>query len=148
MSNIDANVMLILYLAIIVMIVSMIMMFISIRKRILLKASNDELKYDTSTRNIEYTKALLKFLENFTKEISIMYFYEFEDKVDITKVNEEKIKSLIVDTAININTSIDWDNINDEYSLLNKEFYETYIIKTTMFILKELTKKSIDAVDQ
>jgi hypothetical protein len=105
--------------------------------------NNEEINYNTNKCRIEYSRELLKFIRDFSGEVVLIKFHEFKDKVDFTKVNEEKIKSLINDIAATINKSLNWDNINIEDSLLNKEFYETYIINTTIIITKELTEKVI-----
>jgi hypothetical protein len=109
---------------------------------------NAELKYNSDRSRINYTISLMKFLKDFSGEITIMKFHEFRDKVDFTKVNEEKIKRLIEDIATTINSSINWHNISIEESLLNEEFYNTYIVNNTIIIVKELTSKVIDAINR
>lgn len=102
--------------------------------------------YENDLEMIKLSHELLEFTKQFIADVSLYEFKRFSDSqkdvMDITKIN---IENTIKETAEIIMKSIDIENIPFDYLIFNREYYNRYIVQTTIIMIKRLFEKSVDS---
>lgn len=100
--------------------------------------------YENDLEMIKLSHELLEFTKQFIADVSLYEFKKFSDSqkdiIDITKIN---IENIIKETAEIIMKSIDIENIPFDYLIFNREYYNRYIVQTTIIMIKRLFEKSV-----
>lgn len=100
---------------------------------------------EENTKNIaDYSEKLLEFIKMLTSQIAILKFRTFVDNHEIDKITKANIQNLVADVAETVNVSINADHIDFDDVLFTKEFYENYIIDTSLITIKGLLNKTIN----
>ena len=107
-----------------------------------------QLKDENNNVITEYSEKILEFVKMFTTQVSVLQFRTFVDNHDIEKVTRKQLQQLVSDVAETVHNSIKIDKIDFEDTLFTKEFYESYIVDTSMIIIKSLLDKVIDGDDE
>ena len=83
----------------------------------------------------------MKYLREFIGQIAVIKFKAFIDSHKMDKITEINIKKLIDDIATTTNKSINRSNILFDNTIITEEFYESYVIETTIILVKEMLEK-------
>ena len=136
-------------LSIIILLIMIIIMIRYLNKEIQYTSSKiNSNNYFNTIRYLKYTEKILEFIKQHTIRITTIKFYEFLDKIDISKINQEITKKFINELAETSYNSIDWDKINDNLLLISKEYINSYIIDLCIITTKELIEKSIYKIEE
>lgn len=92
--------------------------------------------------DIEYTNRMMDLVEKLITQICIIRFRRFKSSHDLSMVTELQFKKLISETSEAIKSSFN-NTIDYDRSLLNENFYDTYIIELTVDRLQELLNKEL-----
>lgn len=93
---------------------------------------------------IEYSQKLIDFIKSLTIEIAILKYKEYIDSHEFEKLQKTHIAQIAEDTAKSVHDAINFDIIDFDDVLYTKEFYESFIIKTSLASVKSLLEKSLD----
>lgn len=100
----------------------------------------EDLVYDLSSKVLDFTK-------EYVSQIVVLKVKAFVDTNDMKYITREKIKNLIGDIAVTVNGSINRANIDLDCLYFTKDFYDKFIVETTVIMVKELLEKEIDNYD-
>lgn len=101
------------------------------------------------TKNLQYSKDLLNFIQGIVAQESVMFFKEFVDGHHMERVTLSQIKKMINGIANRVNDAINRDTIDFSMTIFNEHFFDWYIIDNSKKYVKELLEKYvIDIVDE
>lgn len=106
-----------------------------------MELKNKEIERTQKDQSIEYSRNLMKYLREFIGQIAVIKFKAFIDSHKMDKITEINIKKLIDDIATTTNKSINRSNILFDNTIITEEFYESYVIETTIILVKEMLEK-------
>lgn len=106
-----------------------------------MELQNKEIEKTQKDQSIEYSRNLMKYLREFIGQITVIKFKAFIDSHKMDKITEINIKKLIDDIATTTNKSINRSNILFDNTIITEEFYESYVIETTIILVKEMLEK-------
>lgn len=106
-----------------------------------MELQNKEIERTQKDQSIEYSRNLMKYLMEFIGQIAVIKFKAFIDSHKMDKITEINIKKLIDDIATTTNKSINRSNILFDNTIITEEFYESYVIETTIILVKEMLEK-------
>jgi len=106
-----------------------------------MELQNKEIERTQKDQSIEYSRNLMKYLREFIGQITVIKFKAFIDSHKMDKITEINIKKLIDDIATTTNKSINRSNILFDNTIITEEFYESYVIETTIILVKEMLEK-------
>ena len=87
---------------------------------------------------------MLDFVKMLTSQIAVLRFRTFVDTHELDKITKANVQKLVTDVAETVHNSINIDNIDFEDMLFNKEFFEKYIIETSLITIKSLLDKAVN----
>jgi hypothetical protein len=92
---------------------------------------------------ITYTNQVMKLIREVTTQIALLKFRTFQDSHDMSKIMRANIASIAEETAIESERSFNKENIYWESLLFTKDFYNAYIVETSIIVIKSLFEKEI-----
>ena len=101
-----------------------------------------QLQNENSKRTTEYSDKMLEFVKMFIGQIAVLKFRTFVDSHNLGKITKANIQKLVAEVADTVHKSINIDKIDFEDTLFTKDFYEKYIIETSVIMIKELLDKT------
>jgi hypothetical protein len=103
-----------------------------------------QLQEENNKSIADYSEKLLEFIRMLTTQISVLKFRTFVDNHEMDKITKANIQKLVAEVAESVNTSINSTNIDFDDILFTKEFYENYIVETSLITIKNLLNKTIN----
>lgn len=100
-------------------------------------------QYNESNKDV-YSEKIFNFTDTMINKISILKYSSFIDGHYTDMITKANIEKLASDVATEVYNSIDIDKINFNNTLFTKEFYEKYIIETSLTTIKRLIEKTIN----
>lgn len=98
---------------------------------------------------LEHSRDVLEFTKSVIGTITVLKFKEFRDSRQFNMVTRENIERLISNIASSVNRSIDITRLDLKNVVFSQEFYQKYIIDTTIYMVKQLTDKTVsDMIDK
>lgn len=138
-------------LACIGLLVSMIWMFCKLYcyyklKQVSLKNEIEYQRLENENKNktVEYSNKVLELIRSIVGQIAVLKFRTFQDTHDMTKITKANIEALVKDVAEMANKSLNMNNIFLEDTFFTKEFVEKYIVETAIIIIKQMTDKAVN----
>ena len=113
----------------------------------------EKLLHLNRNKTTDNTESLIKIIRMIVGQIAVLKFREFQDKhrmdIDINtedgwKVNRTNFESLIEDIATTSYKSINMDNIIFDDLFFTQDFYENYVIQTSIMLVKQMLGKTLD----
>lgn len=89
---------------------------------------------------IKYSKDLLDYTTEIINQESVRQFNQFIEGIDIKKLTESQVKKLIAEISNAVHDGLRLDVINFEKLIYSKEYYESFIISHSMYIVNQLLK--------
>lgn len=102
-----------------------------------------ELQSHNKDKLIDYSTELMDFIRMLISQVALLKVKEFTDGNDITKVTRAHIEGIISDVATEIKEQINMNNISLANTIYTEEFFDQYIVDSTVYIVKELFEKSV-----
>lgn len=103
-----------------------------------------ELQEGNKDKVLDNSKQLLEFIRMMVGQVAVLKFRTFMDTRDIEKSTKSNIESLVKEVATTVNASLNMSNISIENTIYSKEFFEQYIVETSVIIVKDLLDKSLN----
>lgn len=103
-----------------------------------------QLEEDNSRITTDHSEKLLNFAKMITTQVAILKFRTFADGHDISKVTIANVRDVADNVAKTVKSSINMDSIDFSDTLFTKEFYESYIIETSIIAVKSLLEKTVN----
>lgn len=104
-----------------------------------------QLQSENTKEATNYSEKVLEYTKMFIGQITVLKFKAYVDNHEIDKVTKANIQNLASDVATTVHKSINLDNIQFDDTLFTKEFYEQYIIDSSLMHVKRLLEKTINA---
>lgn len=104
---------------------------------IALKESNKEKLVDYSNKSLDFIKMMIS-------QTALLKFRTFIDANDISKVTRIQIEGVVSDVAKTVKGTINMNNIAIENTIYTEEFFDNYIIETSVYIVKQLFENAVD----
>ncbi len=119
------------------------------REDLELKRKALELKAQDKHGSLEYSKDMIEFIRMMVAQQALLKYKEFVDKhKQIDKITEANVKNLVEEVANSAHQAINHANIMFSDTIFTRDFYNHYIVETSMMYVKELIKKLIgDNID-
>lgn len=89
---------------------------------------------------IKYSKDLLDYTTEIINQESVRQFNQFMEGIDIKKLTESQVKKLIGEISNAVHDGFRLEVINFEKLIYSKEYYESFIIAHSMYIVNQLLK--------
>jgi len=105
-----------------------------------------ELESENKTGIIEYSERLLGMVRMVVGQICVLKFRTFKDTHDMTKVTKTQIEALVKDVAETANKSLNSDSIQFEITSFTREFYESYVVETSIILMKDQLDREVSRV--
>lgn len=102
------------------------------------------LKESNKDKSIEYSTKSLDFIKMMISQTALVKFRTFIDGNDISKVTRIQIEGIVSDVATTVKSTINMNNIAIENTIYTKEFFDNYIIETSVYIVKQLFENAIN----
>lgn len=118
------------------------------RKYIADGAELAHLKESNNVKVIEYSKQVLEFIRMMVSQVAIIKFRTFIDNNDITKVTKSHIEKLASQVATSVKYSINIGNISLSDTIYTQEYFDEYIVETSILMVKQLFEKAIGDIDE
>lgn len=103
-----------------------------------------ELQEGNKDKVLDNSKQLLEFIRMMVGQVAVLKFRTFMDTRDIEKSTKSNIESLVKEVATTVNASLNMSNISIENTIYSKEFFEQYIVETSVIIVKDLLDRSLN----
>lgn len=149
----DNNTMSLLVTVILVLIMFVVLFWFVMSLTVLMRLRNQydkdnrslrELQEGNKDKVLDNSKQLLEFIRMMVGQVAVLKFRTFIDTRDIEKSTKSNIEHLVQDIATTVNSSLNMSNISIENTIYSKEFFEQYIIETSIVIVKDLLDKSLN----
>lgn len=108
----------------------------------------EDMKESNKNKMVEYSKQVLEFIRMMVGQIAVLKFRTFVDTNDLSKVSKSTIEKLVADVAESVNMSMNMVNLSLENTVYSKEFFEQYIVETSVLMIKDLLDKAIGEKDE
>lgn len=108
----------------------------------------EDMKESNKNKMVEYSKQVLEFIRMMVGQIAVLKFRTFVDTNDLSKVSRSAIEKLVADVAESVNRSMNMVNLSLENTVYSKEFFEQYIVETSVLMIKDLLDKAIGEKDE
>lgn len=108
----------------------------------------EDMKESNKNKMVEYSKQVLEFIRMMVGQIAVLKFRTFVDTNDLSKVSKSAIEKLVADVAESVNRSMNMVNLSLENTVYSKEFFEQYIVETSVLMIKDLLDKAIGEKDE
>lgn len=105
-----------------------------------------ELKEGNKERVVEYSKQVLEFIRMMVGQVAVIKFRTFIDNRKIEKISKANVEELVADVARTVNRSINMSNIQIENTVYSREFFEEYIVESSVMIIKELLARDLNNI--
>lgn len=105
-----------------------------------------ELKEGNKERVVEYSKQVLEFIRMMVGQVAVIKFRTFIDNRKIEKISKANVEELVADVARTVNRSINMSNIQIENTVYSREFFEEYIIESSVMIIKDLLARDLNNI--
>ena len=96
---------------------------------------------------VEYSGALLNNVRELVAEVAVLEFNQFKDSHDMDKITLANVKSIAKTVAEKSIKGLNLDSINYVNLLYTKEFIESYVIKSSMEIVKGCLDRTMNQID-
>ena len=96
---------------------------------------------------VEYSGALLSNIRELVAEIAVLEFNQFRDNHDMEKITLANIRGIAKEVAEKSIKGLNLDSVNYINLLYTREFIESYIIKSSMEIVKGCLERTLNPVD-
>lgn len=103
-----------------------------------------ELKEANGERIIDYSKQMLEFIKMMVGQVSVIKFRTYIDNNKLDKTAKPNIEKIVEDVANTVNDAINVNNISLKDTIYTKEFFEQYIVETSILMIKQMLEKTID----
>lgn len=103
-----------------------------------------ELQEGNKDKVLENSKQLLEFIRMMVGQVAVIKFRTFIDSRDVEKSTKTNIGNLVKEIATTVNSSLNMSNISIENTIYSKEFFEQYIVESSVIIVKDLLEKSLN----
>lgn len=105
-------------------------------------------KFENSnrTKTVEYSRDVLDLIRDIVGQVAVLKFRTFQDNNDIKKVNKTILMGIVKDIAETSNKLLNKKNINFMNTFFTEEFYDHYIIETSIIIGKEMFEKALEKI--
>lgn len=100
-----------------------------------------EIEESRKEKSIEYSNNIMKYIREFIAQIATLQFKTFVDGHNMNKITEANIKKLVQDIAEEVKTALNEVNILFDNMLFTKDFYDKYIVETTVITVKTMLEK-------
>lgn len=149
----DNNTMSLLVTVILVMIMFVVLFWFGMSLTVLMRLRNQydkdsrslkELQEGNKDKVLDNSKQLLEFIRMMVGQVAVLKFRTFMDTRDIEKSTKSNIEGLVKEVATTVNASLNMSNISIENTIYSKEFFEQYIVETSVIIVKDLLDKSLN----
>lgn len=107
-----------------------------------------DLRESNKVKVVDYSKQVLDFIRMIVSQVAIIKFRTFIDNNDIQKISKVHIEKLASEVAINVKHSININNISLENTIYTKEFFDEYIIETSILMIKQMFEKTIEEMEE
>lgn len=107
-----------------------------------------KLNESNKDRVIEYSNKLLDFTKMMVSQISILKFKTFIDNSKIDKITKSQVEKIVTDVASSVKDALNMNNITIEDTLYTEEFFNQYIIDTSIYTVKQLMNKLLSEYDE
>lgn len=105
-----------------------------------------ELKEGNKERVVEYSKQVLEFIRMMVGQVAVIKFRTFIDNRKIEKISKANVEELVADVARTVNRSINMSNIQIENTVYSREFFEEYIVESSVMIIKDLLARDLNNI--
>lgn len=105
---------------------------------------DNKLTEDNSERSIsqiDYTKKMIDFIVSFVSDKATLSYRSFIDDIDMKKTNKSILVKYISQVAEEVKKDLR-TNINYNDLLVTKEYIDSLIVDTTVYVIKSLWEKS------
>lgn len=133
---------------------SLIWMLISLYRYSKLKQKSLEndieyrrLEVENKNKTVEYSNKVLELIRSIVGQIAVLKFRTFQDTHDMSKVTKTNVEGLVKEVAGMANNSLNMNNIFLDDTFFTKEFYEKYIVETSIILIKQMVDKAITELD-
>lgn len=92
---------------------------------------------------LDYSKQVLEFIRMLVGQVAVIKFRTFVDNNDLRKVTKGATEKLVADVATTVNKSINTGNMSLENTIYSREFFDQYIVDTSVIMIKEMLDKAI-----
>lgn len=153
----DTNVVSILTSIIVIAIMLIVVIWFIISLVVLYKLRNkfnkdskilEDMKESNKHKMVEYSTQVLEFIRMMVGQVAVLKFRTFVDSNDLSKVSKSSVEKLVADVAASVNNSMNMVNLSLENTVYSKEFFEQYIIETSVLMVKDLLDKAIGDKDE
>lgn len=117
-------------------------------KRVEARTIRDRLHHEDLKGKTEYSDKLLEFIKTLTTQVAVLQFRTFVDAHEITKISKIHIKQVAENVAKTVHDAINMDSIDFNDTLFTKEFFEKYIIETSVNTVKSLLDKTLQQISE
>lgn len=107
-----------------------------------------KLNESNKDRVIEYSNKLLDFTKMMVSQISILKFKTFIDNSKIDKITKSQVEKIVTDVASSVKDALNMNNITIEDTIYTEEFFNQYIIDTSIYTVKQLMNKVLSEYDE
>lgn len=105
------------------------------------------LEKNNNTKVVDYSNQLLEFIRMMISQVSILKLKVFIDNNHVDKITKFQVEQVVTDIATTVKTALNVNNIAIENTIYTQEFFEQYIIDTTVHTVKQLMEKTINDSD-
>lgn len=116
-------------------------------KKMNTKAIQNELNLmmeKTNAESIKYSTDMLNFIRSMISQVSVLKFNAFKDSHNKEKIMRFTVAELAQTVAIEVRKSLDLTKFRRDMLLYSQEFIDTFIIETSIMMVKELWEKDFD----
>lgn len=113
-----------------------------------MKFEYDRIKGSNKIQAARYSQTILDFIKKFIIQYAVSQSVIFRDTHDISKISKHNIEALAKDVAIKVKVYLNESNILFEDVLFTKEYYDTYIVDTSLSTVKEIFNRIIEDIEE
>lgn len=98
---------------------------------------------ESPIKNIKYTNTLLESTRSIINTVTYMELKTFVDNNEPSMVSKAQLADLAKQIANKVHSSINYQNIDFNYVIFSRDYFDEYIIKFTINALKQLWENII-----
>lgn len=104
-------------------------------------------QHDSKVASLKYSTDMIEFMRTVIATTAVLKFKDFCDHhPQMDKITESNVKSLANDVAISVNKFINASNIVFSDTLFTRDFYNHYVIETSITYVKDLVTKKLEEI--
>lgn len=105
---------------------------------------------ENEKQSTKYSKEILELIRKVIAQIAILKFRTFRDRHadKINLVTQSNIESLAGDVAESVYKSLNPEVLTFKDTFFTKEFYESFIVETSILMVKDLWAKTLKEIDE